>query len=235
MTSTSSRPASQSLGTDRMWWTLGLNVAAAALFLVLWYCFWARWNRSRARHLLDRIEIAFGGYGQVCGIHWLSASEFQVKLRLRHCAFINPTMVVRLIPREFPVNWVVDAWKKRRESLDFQADMLVPPSFNLEVQNQRWHARIRQRHRTAKAAVHLKRLGPCILTSRRQWQKEITGLVQALSTSRDCELLSVSFRRSTPHFSASVALESIDGQHSSPVGVFDRLRELASGASAARP
>ncbi len=217
-----------------MWWTLGLNVAAASLFLVLWYCFWARWNRTRARHLLDRIETAFAGYGQVSGIQWLSASEFRVNLRLRKCPFTNPNLVVRMLPREFPINWAIGTWKKRREVLDFQADMQVPPGFNLEVHNQRWYGRTRKRFPRKKSTLRLKHFGPFILTSRREWQKEITSMVQTLAVSRECELLSVSFRRASPHFFASVALDTISGQSTSPVRIFDTLRELASGASATR-
>jgi hypothetical protein len=106
------------------------------------------------------------------------------------------------------------------------------------VQNQHWSGKarrpVRKRLPKKNSVMRLRHLGPFILTSRSDWQKEITSMVHALSASRECDLLSVSFRRAAPHFSATIPLESIAGQNCAPVRVFDALRELASGASAAR-
>jgi hypothetical protein len=217
-----------------MWWTLGGSVAAALSFVVMWYWLFSRWNRRRAQRLLVKIESAFGGNGQVSSVHWVSSSQFLISLRLADGNFMQPSVTVRLLPREMPLSWVHCIWKKRRETLTFDANLLCPPGFNLEVQNQRWSGKGRKRLLKKSSVVRLKHVGPFVLTSRRDWQRDITSMMHALAASRDCDLLSVSFRRTTPHFSATIPLEAIAGQECAPVRIFEALRELASGASAAR-
>lgn len=217
-----------------MWWTLGLNLAIVASLFVLWYSLSLRGNRRRAQKLLANIESAFSGHGHVCGVEWRSGSEFLVRLRLAGCAFTHPNIIVNMLPREMPFHWVVAKAKRRRETMTFEANLVCPPGFNLEVQSQRWLVKTKVRTPRKNSAVRMKHLGPFILTSRREWQREIPSMVQALSASRGCELMSVSFRKAAPHFSATVPLEAIAGPQCSPVKIFDTLRELASGASAAR-
>jgi hypothetical protein len=217
-----------------MWWTLGLNLAIVSFLFVLWYGLSLRRNRRRAQKLLANIESAFAGNGHVCGVEWRSGSEFLVRLRLAGCAFTHPSIVVRMFPLELPFRWAVARSRKRQETLTFEANLLYPPGFNLEVQNQRWLVKTKVRTPKKNSAVRMKQLGPFVLTSRRDWERDITNMVQALSSSRGCDLLSVSFRRSAPHFSATVPLDAIAGPACAPVRVFDALRELAAGASAAK-
>ena len=217
-----------------MWWTLGLNLSIAVFLIVLWYSLTLRWNRRRAQKLLVNIESAFSGHGHVCAVEWQSASQFLVRLRLAGCAFTHSTVMVRMFPRELPLNWLIARLRKHRETLTFRANLVCPPGFNLEVQNQRWLLRTKVRRPKKNSLVRMKQLGPFILTSRRDWERDIINMVKALSSSRGCDLLSVSFCRKAPHFSATVPLESIAGPHCSPVKIFDALRELAAGASAAR-
>lgn len=217
-----------------MWWTLSGSATFVFSFLVLWYWLFLRWNRRRAKHLLASIESAFGGNGHVSSTQWLSASQFHVQLRLGNSNFMQPTVTVRMLPREVPWHWAMCVVKKRRETLTFDANLPCPPGFNLEVQNQRWSAKSRKRVMRRRAVTRLRHLGPFVLTSRHDWQRDITSMMHALATSRDCDLLSVSFRRRTPHFSATVPLEAVAGKHCTSVRVFEALRELAAGASAAR-
>jgi hypothetical protein len=139
-----------------------------------------------------------------------------------------------MLPREMPLSWIISRLKKRHETLTFEANLLCPPGFNLEVQNQRWSGNSRKRFMKKHTVVRLKHIGPFVISSRHDWERDITNMMQALSASRYCELLSVSFRRTAPHFSATVALAAIEVQGYAPVRIFDALRELASGASAAR-
>lgn len=217
-----------------MVWRLGESVVVGLGIVFLWYGLFMHWNRRRAHRLLVRITSAFDGQGHFNSVLWLTSSQFQVQLQLGNCGFIQPTVTVRMIPREMPLGWMMSQIKKRRETLTFEADLLCPPGFNLEVQNQHWRSETRKRRLRKKSVVRLKHVGPFILTSRSDWQRDITSMMHALSASRDCDLLSVSFRRSSPHFSATIPLDTIAGQGRSPVKIFDALRELASGASAAR-
>ena len=59
-------------------------------------------------------------------------------------------------------------------------------------------------------------------------------MMSALVASRDCDFLSVAFRRTTPHFSATVPLASLAPEAQTESDLFDVLRELAAGASTSR-
>lgn len=233
-----------------MWWTTGLNIAVVGLLVLLWYSLCLRWNRRRGRRLLSNIENTFSAYGHVCGVRWQSASQFQVRLRLTACAFTNSTVTVRMYPLQRPLGWIVSRLRRERETFTFDANLLCPPQFNLEIRNQRRvakfkpvkpGAKLRMMRRAARGSVFAKgsavqyhRLGPFILTSRRDWQRDIANSVQSLANTRDSELLSVSFHRNSPHFSATMPLSALAGLSISRERLFDSLRELASSASAAR-
>ena len=80
-------------------------------------------------------------------------------------------------------------------------------------------------------------VGPFVLTTRTDWQREITAMMNALVASRDSDFLTVSFRRTSPHFSASVPVSRVcpqDGGSYRDYDIFDVLRELADCASASR-
>jgi len=59
-------------------------------------------------------------------------------------------------------------------------------------------------------------------------------MMNALLSCREREVLSLEFRRSSPHFSAIIVLECISPDGRAGSNVFDTLRELAAGASASR-
>lgn len=265
-----------------MWWTAGLNIAVVGLLVLLWYSLCLRWNRRRGRRLLSNIENTFSAYGHVCGVRWQSASQFQVRLRLTACAFTNSTVTVRMYPLQRPFGWIVSRLRRQRETFTFDANLLCPPQFNLEIRNQRRVAKLKPAGFGARlgakvgaklritrrfpkgsvsanstgfangsafakgsgsangsvfstgSSVQFHRLGPFILTSRRDWQRDIANSVQSLANARDSELLSVSFHRNAPHFSATMPLSALAGLSISRERLFDSLRELASSASAAR-
>jgi hypothetical protein len=63
------------------------------------------------------------------------------------------------------------------------------------------------------------------------------AMMNALVASRDSDFLTVSFRRTSPHFAASVPVSSLSEEHTARYGgydMFDVLRELADCASASR-
>lgn len=247
-----------------MWWTAGLNIAVVGLLVLLWYSLCLRWNRRRGRRLLSNIESTFSAYGHVCGVRWQSASQFQVRLRLTACAFTNSTITVRMYPLQHPLGWIVSRLRRQRETFNFDANLLCPPQFDLDIRNQRRVAKLKTSKLGARlgakvgaklritrrfpkdsvfangsvfstgSSVQFHRLGPFILTSRRDWQRDIANSVQSLANARDSELLSVSFHRNAPHFSATMPLSALAGLGISRERLFDSLRELASSASTAR-
>ena len=111
---------------------------------------------------------------------------------------------------------------------------IAPPNFNLDVQNHRWCGRTRRKLPRNPEKWNLERVGPFVISSRNDWQREITNLMNATMASRCLRLPQVSFRRTSPHFSATVSLDSLSSAKEAEISIFEVLRELASGASASR-
>jgi hypothetical protein len=213
---------------------IAIDVAAAAAFITCWYFWFLRSNRRRAVQVLGWIERAFDGHAQIVGVNWLSASRFQLRLRLSPSLFRQSFLTVQLFPRELPVHWLVARLRRKHETLTFEADLDVPPSFNLDVHNHRWCGRTRRKFPKASENWVLERAGAFVITTRNDWQREITNIMNPLMASRQCDCLTVSFRRTSPNFSATVPLDTISPCADSETNIFDVLRELAAGASASR-
>lgn len=211
-----------------------IDLVVGAVAIVLWYICVARYNRKRAQRIQRWIEAAFAGHGHIIAVQWTAASRFHVRLRLSSNLFQRACMVVQLLPRELPLHWLVFHLRKKRETVTFDADLDCPPAFNLEVHNHRWCGRTRAKVAIDGRHAVIEQCGPFVLTTRNDWQREIMTMMTALVASRDCDFLTVSFRRTTPHFSATVPLESLSPEAQTEADLFDVLRELAAGASASR-
>ena len=217
--------------------TIVAEIAAGILLVSVWYLWFFRTNRRRSRVLIEQIRSALGGHAQIVGIHWISPSRFHVRLRLFPEIFRQCSVAVQLVPRELPLSWFLSAIRNQRETLTFEADLDVPPGFSLEVHNQRWSGRSGRKERRQPHLDRVETCGPFVLTTRTDWQREITAMMNALVASRDSDFLTVSFRRTSPHFAASVPVSSLSEEHTARYGgydMFDVLRELADCASASR-
>jgi hypothetical protein len=214
--------------------TAVFEIVAGLIVVTGWYVAFVRYNRRKAAEVLLWIKTAFSGHAQILGVHWISPSRFHVRMRLVPNIFQHSHLVVQLIPREFALNWLISRFKKQQEVATFEADLDVPPGFNLEVQNQRWCGRSRRGTKIDPDHSTIENVGPFVLTTRRDWQREITSMMNALVASRDSDFLSVSFRRTSPHFSATVPLSCLAPQNATGNNVFRVLRELADCAGASR-
>ena len=214
--------------------TVVLECLAGLIVVTGWYVCFVRYNRRKAADVILWIKTAFSGHAQILGVHWTSPSRFMVRLRLVPNIFQQSHIVVQLMPREFALNWLLSRIRKRQEIAIFEADLDVPPGFNLEVHNQRWCGRSRRHAKLDPVHSTVESIGPFVITSRRDWQREITSMVNALVASRDSDFQSVSFRRTSPHFSATVPLTSLAPQNRTGNNVFRVLRELADCAGASR-
>jgi len=143
--------------------------------------------------------------------------------------------MVELAPREVPLRWLLNRMRsQKQETLTFQADLDLAPSFGLEVASQRWFARSSSRLKLESPHWQFEQASPFLLTSRHEWLREIAGIMNSLLAARDRDFLSVAFRRNSPHFSATVPLESISPASTGAAQVFNVLRELATEASTQR-
>jgi hypothetical protein len=211
-----------------------LEILAGLILVTGWYVCFVRYNRRQATEVILWIKTAFCGHAQILGVQWTSPSRFEVKLRLSSNVFQQASILVRLMPREFALNWLISKLRNQQELATFEADLDIPPSFNLEVQNQRWYGRTRRRAKLHPEHGTIETCGPFVLTTRRDWQREITSMMNALVASRDSDFQNVSFRRSSPHFAATVSLKSLAPQRNTGNDIFHVLRELADCAGASR-
>jgi hypothetical protein len=207
-------------------------VAVGASALFLWHFYFSRKSRQRACEIVGWIEALLTGQGHIIGIEWQSASKFQVPIRLRSTTFRSASLNVQLLPRELPLNWIVSKLKSKQELLTFKADLDLAPPFTLELQSYRLFARSRRDLKPEAPGWKFEQATPFVLTTRKDWQREITSVISSLLSCPERQFLSIAFSRRSPHFSATLALNSIAPESQCRTEIFDSLRELATGASA---
>ena len=202
-------------------------VGLAALFV---WRFWSdRKMKRRAFEVLGWIDGLICGQGHVTGITWQGSSSFRLPLRLRSNTFRNASLRVKLISGRMPL---LAKLRDVQETLVFEADLDWAPPFSLELQSYRMFARTRKDLSPEAPGWQFEQTTPFILTTRKDWQKEVTSVISSLVSCPERQFLSIVFRRESPHFSATMALDSIAPSSSSRTEIFDSLRELATGASA---
>jgi len=70
-----------------------------------------------------------------------------------------------------------------------------------------------------------------VLTTKDDWPPELTPVINALTAWRDKDFLNVRFNPTPPHFSATVALETLSDENTA-AQVLGLFRELAMSSSA---
>ncbi|HET6935176.1 MAG TPA: hypothetical protein VFI72_10075 [Candidatus Angelobacter sp.] len=210
---------------------LAAYLVIAAVFSAAWYWVSVRRSRRRAKELARWIESALYGQGQVAGIRWLTPSRFKVPLRLTCGLFHRACVTVEMTPCEMPFRWLISKVRGHQEVITFQADLDPAPGFSLNVQNFRWFARSSRRTPRNRNGWTFEQTGPIVLSTRQDWQKEITSAMTSLAHGNH-EFSSVMFQRRTPHFSVTLPLEAIAPGAPERACLFESMRELASSASA---
>ena len=210
---------------------LVICVVAGVALASIWYLLVLRANHKKADDVLQWINLALRGEGHVTGLRWVTASRFVVPLRLRSPIFRQASVMVELVRRELPLYWISERMHGKQDALTFKADLDSAPTFNFRVLNHRWCAGTHRRLPRDPASWDFDRTEPLVFATRK-WQREVSTLVNALLGSHHQDLLALSFRRRSPHFSATVPLESVMPGVSSEPGVFTLLREIAAEVSA---
>jgi hypothetical protein len=209
-----------------------LCLLIAIVFCAAWYWLAVRHNRRRALQVLRWLEGAVAGQGQVTGIRWIARSQFKVPLRLRHSVFNRAWVLVDLSPCELPLRWLMSKARGRREILTFQADLDLPPAFTLQVHNFRWFAHSGKNTASSRTAWGFEHTGPFVISTRRDWQKQIPSAMVSLAKGEHRDFLKIDFQRRSPHFSVTLPLETIAPGSPTRACMFDSMRELASSSSA---
>jgi hypothetical protein len=210
---------------------LVISLIAAVALCLAWYAVSVRCKHRKAREVLRWIQSALAGRGQVIGISWTGASRFRVPLRLTCGVFQRAWVLVELQSQQTPLQWLLRKLRGRHEILTFQADLDFPPTFSLHVHNFRWVARSSRRTPTNRPGWKFEYLQPLVISTRADRQKEIACAMTSLTKGDSSEFEDVSFQRSSPHFSATVPLESLAPGSPARTYMLDAMRELAGSAS----
>lgn len=214
-----------------MLWSVLIDGGVAVAFLAIWYLVWRRWLRRRSRLIVGWVQLAFRRQGKVAQVEWLTTSRFRVNLRLKTTTFRDAYLVVQLAPRELPFTWLWYRIRKHQETATFEANLDSPPAFNLDVRNHRWCGTSLSSPPATTQNWSAERLGPIVITTRRDWQHEIVNMMDALAASRSYEFLKIVFRKDSPHFLATIALSAMQPDALAELNVFDVIRELATSSS----
>lgn len=220
------------LGASKMLGMLlfGICSALGLLTCVIWYAISLRHNRRKAMRILRWIEAAIAGQGCVIGIRWLASSRFRVPLRLTSSTFQRAWIMVELSPCEMPLTWLINKMQNRKDLLVFQSDLELPPAFALDVHNLRWIARSTGKKSLDKGYWTFEQAAPLVISTRLDWQKEITASMGALSNHRD--FLNVRFQKDSPNFSVTLPVDAFAPNSSARTYIFETMTELAGSSSA---
>ena len=214
-----------------------IDVGAALALSFIWYAWFVRYNRRRAINVLHCVQAACLGKGRIADLRWQAgSSRLKATLHLSSRWFEDAHLTIRLLPRPLPVQWALSRWRQQQETLTFEADMGFPPGFHLDIVRHRWSGRSGAKTSGSKASAStrawtISRPGPVILTTKEDWPVELNPVVNALASWRDKDFVGVRFNSTSPHFTATVALENLSDQKaaSALLGLF---RELAASSSA---
>ena len=209
-----------------------IDVVAAVALSCIWYAWFVRYNRRRAGNVLQWVQAACFGKGRVENLRWqASSSRLKATLQLSSRRFDDARLTIRLLPRPLPVQWALSRWRQEQETLTFEADMGFPPGFHLDVIRHRWSGQTGAKTTKGTRVWTIARPGPVILTTKEDWPVELSPVVNALANWRDKDFVGVRFNSTSPHFTATVALENLSDQKaaSALLGLF---RELAASSSA---
>jgi len=224
-----------------------IDVIVAVTLFVVWYAWFIRYNRRRAADVLQWVQAACLGKGRIADLRWqANSSRLKATLHLSSRWFEDARLTIRLLPRPLPVQWAMSRWRQQQETLTFEANMGFPPGFHLDVIRHRWSGRTGAKDSGAKdrglkdaglrdssraRAWTISRPGPVILTTKEDWPVELSPVVNALASWRDKNFVGVRFNSTSPHFTATVALENLSDQKAA-AALLGLFRELAASSSA---
>ena len=210
-----------------------IGAGVVALLLTGWYGWFSHVNRRRAIQVLRWLQGALADYGQICSVSWSNSSSVRARLLLSGHAFRHPVLEVHLAPRQLPLQWAIWRWRRRQEPLISQANLTAPPAESLEISRMRWsvfpHGGV-----SVSAAAPRVTVSTLYISTREIRQSQSSNPIHGVVTTRDFEFLALSFRPTTPHFSATLPLQETMRYPCRELAFIDSLRELARSSSPSR-
>jgi hypothetical protein len=218
-----------------MWRNFVIDFLLGTILVVAWYYIGMALNRRRSMTIVYWIDQAITGTARVAGLEWLSPSQFLLRLRCSEQHFTRAQIHVKLHPWELPLRWLMNRVRRGQETFTFEADLASPPTFNMQVQGQRWVGKTRRRSKVPDLSNYqLERIGPFVVTTRPDWEPVIVNTMDTLSCSAPCDFLQVTFNPESPNFTATLPLDSVRPGSEYSTTIFDTMRELAIGESPSR-
>jgi hypothetical protein len=210
-----------------------ISLGVGVLVVAAWYWGFLHFNQCRGLRVLRWLEGALATQGQISGVDWINPSHFRARLRLSGCAFRQPSLEVRLAPRQVPLKWAMWGWRRRQETLTFEANLTCPPRNAVEIGRTRCTGLTRRwMQNTGDWPTHT--VATLFISSQPEWEPEISGRMSSVVSTREFEFLEVSFRPRPPQFSVTFSLEETLQHPRGELAIFDCLRELAEGSPTSR-
>lgn len=210
-----------------------ISFGLAILLITVWYWFFLRFNRRRAQRLLRWLEGAVDSHGQISGVEWVSPCHVRARLRLFSSAFRQPSLDARFAPRQTPLGWMLWRWRRRQETLTFEANLSCAPRHSVEIGRTRWTGITRRWTRNSSSWPRHS-VASLFISTQPDWDPEITARMSGVVSARDLDFLAVSFRPRAPHFSVTFSLDETLKHPGGELAIFDCLRELAQGSPTSR-
>lgn len=210
-----------------------ISISLAILIVAVWHWWFLRSNRRCALRVVRWLEGAIAAHGQISAVEWTSPSQFRARLRITGCGFRQPSLIARLAPRQMPFKWALWRWRRRQETLTFEANLSCPPHLNVEIGRTRWTGLTRRWMRnTDHWPTH--KFSSLFISTQPEWEPEISSRMNAVTSTRELEFLAVSFRPRPPHFSVTLSLTETLQHPSGELAIFESLRELAESSPTSR-
>ncbi len=210
-----------------------IAVALGILLVAAWYRWFLHFNRQLGLRVQRWMEEALTAQGQISGVEWISPSHLRARLRLSGYAFRQPSLDVQLAPRQMPLKWALWRWRRRRETLTFEANLTSPPQLSVEIGRTRSTGLTRRWMRNT-GDWPTQTVATLFISNQPEWEPEISGRMAGVVSIREFEFMDVAFQPRTPQFSVTFSLQEVLKHPSGELAIFDSLRELAEGSSTSR-
>jgi hypothetical protein len=187
------------------------HLLAVGLVIVGAVCALLLYDRHLLRHriflLLRWIDASLIGNGHITGLRWVAGHELHVPVRLRSSLFRQSRFHVQLAQHPLWEFFLSRFRNRPQVSVAFRTDLDSLPSFAIEIQTMRWFARSRKNLDPAAQGWAVQASEPLVMTTKLDWEREITCAFQALLGSNRREGVKLTFQRHSPHFVATFQMD----------------------------
>src|SRR5207244_5066282 len=115
----------------------------------------------------------------------------------------------RLWTHGLPLRSALSRWRTQPDLMTFEADLDSTPAHALELHRHRWYGRTTRKMPCAADSWPGQRYPALVVTTDDDWEPELSAAMTVFSSCREHDVLSVSFRRTSPQFSVTIPLANL--------------------------